>query len=283
MTDSTLSEKRRRAGRRGAAARWGNRDEASNPHIKTARPVAKLRQGRDDWYRVENKAADGPAEVFIYDEIGYFGVTAADFVADLQNVNAEQIRLHINSPGGDVFDALVVYNAIRDHPAEVEVVVDGIAASSASWIAQAGDRVVMNRGSQLMIHDAWSLTVGNAQSMRQAAEFLDKQSSNIAGIYAERAGGTVDEWRAAMSAETWYTADEAVDAGLADEVAGRNAETKNSFDLSVFTYAGRDSAPEPVIPESAPETPATPEPEPTKPDGAELARLFASAVKERAA
>lgn len=255
MTDSTLSEKRRRAGRRGAAARWGKDDDTSNPHLRTARPVAKLRQGRDDWYRIENRAS-AKAEVFIYDEIGYFGVTAQDFVDDLRAITANQITLHINSPGGDVFDALVVYNAIRDHAADVEVIVDGIAASSASWIAQAGDRVVMNRGSQLMIHDAWSLAVGNSETMRQAADFLEKQSTNIAGIYAERAGGTVDDWRAAMSAETWYTADEAVEAGLADEVRGRDASNKNSFDLSVFTYAGREKAPDPVIPETAPASPA---------------------------
>lgn len=284
MADLTLSEKRRRAGRRGAAARWNKRDEqSSRDHLKTTRPAAKLRQGRNDWYRIENKAAADVAEVFIYDEIGYFGVTARDFADDLRAINANQITMHVNSPGGDVFDGVAIYNAIKDHPAEVHVVVDSLAASSASWIIQAGDHITMNRGSQLMIHAAMGLSIGNAADFRETADFLDKQTENIAAIYAERAGGEASQWLELMNAETWFNADEAVEAGLADEVAGRDADTKNSFDLSVFTYAGRDKAPEPVIPDvqdkaPEPEPPADSGPDPT-PDGAELARRFLSAVK----
>jgi ATP-dependent protease ClpP protease subunit len=258
MSDLTLSEKRRRAGRRGAAARWGKQDEQDSwrPHLKTTRPVAKLRQGRDDWYRIENKAA-AKAEVFIYDEIGYFGVTASDFVADLRDITAPQIVLHLNTPGGNSYDGIAIYNALRDHPAQVEVIVDSLAASAGSFIAQAGDRVVMNRGSQMMIHDAWGMAIGNAADMDEMKAVLDRQSDNIAGIYADRAGGEVAEWRELMRAESWFSADEAVEAGLADEVAGRDAATKNSFDLSVYTYAGREKAPAPAIPAPAP-TPAPP-------------------------
>lgn len=245
MTE-TLSDKRRRAGRRGAAARWGKQD--AKPHFKTTRPIAKLREGRNDWYRIENRAA-GTAEVFIYDEIGFFGVTAADFVEDLRGITAGRIELHLNTPGGDAFDGIAIYNALRDHPAQVETIVDSLAASAGSFIAQAGDRVAMNRGSQLMIHDAWGLSIGNASDMTAMADLLDRQSDNIAAIFAERAGGTVAEWRELMRAETWFSADEAVEAGLADEVRGRDTAAKNSFDLSVFTYAGRDKAPQPAIPE----------------------------------
>ena len=243
MADPSLSEKRRRAGRRGAAARWGKQND-TKPPLRTARPVAKLRQGRNDWYRIENKAAD-TAEVFIYDEIGYFGVTAADFVEDLRDITADRIELHLNTPGGDVFDGIAIYNALRDHAADVAVTVDGIAASAGSFIAQAGDHIVMNRASQMMIHDAWGLTIGSADDMREMADKLDKHTMNIAAIYAERAGGTADTWREAMRDETWYSADEAVAAGLADEVKGGGSASKNSFDLSVFTYAGREKAPAP--------------------------------------
>lgn len=257
MGSESLSEKRRRAGRLGAAARWGHgrsggkpgtdaiRD--SKPWFKTTRPVAKLRAGRNDWYRIENRAAD-VAQVYLFDEIGWFGVTAADFVDDLREVTAGRIELHINSPGGDVFDGVAIYNALLDHAAAVDVVVDSLAASAASFIAQAGDTVAMNRGAQMMIHDAWGLSIGNASDMRELADLLDRQSDNIAAIYADRAGGTVAQWRDLMRDETWFNADEAVDAGLADEVRGRAAQSDNSFDLSVFTHAGRAKAPAPVIP-----------------------------------
>jgi ATP-dependent protease ClpP protease subunit len=252
--DPALSEKRRRAGRRGATSRWGIRN--SKPHFKTARPIAKLRQGRNDWYKIENRAAADTAEVFIYDEIGFFGITAADFVDDLRGITAGTIELHLNTPGGDAWDGVAIYNALRDHAATVNVVVDSVALSAGSFIAQAGDLVTMNRGSQMMIHDAWGLAIGNAADMSAMADLLDKQSGIIAAIYADRAGGSVDVWREAMRAESWYDADEAVEAGLADEVAGRDAtNTENSFDLTVFSYAGRDKAPAPAI-EQPPAKPA---------------------------
>lgn len=277
MVDPVLSEKRRRAGLKGAQVRWQKRGknataEHGKPQLRTTRPAAKLRQGRNDWYEIKNKAATR-AEVFIYDEIGYFGVTASDFVADLRDITAGTIELHLNSPGGDAFDGVAIYNALRDHSATVDVIIDSLAASAASFIAQAGDTITMNRGSQMMIHDAWGLAIGNAVDMTEMADVLDRHSDIIAGIYAERAGGEVAEWRDLMRAETWFTADEAVEAGLADDARGRESASKNSFDLSVFTYAGRDKAPAPV----APEPPASPAPD-TKPDGAVLARLFQTAI-----
>lgn len=261
MVDPVISQKRRQAGRKGAAARWGSaKSDGKNgkigngdgkPWLKTTRPIAKLREGRNDWYRIENKIANATAEVFIYDEIGYFGVTAADFVNELRDIDADTIELHLNTPGGDVFDGIAIYNALVEHAAEVTVIVDSLAASAGSFIAQAGDTISMTRNATLMIHDAWGLAIGNAADMREMAELLDKLSNNIADIYAERSGGTIDQWRDLMRAETWFSADEAVEAGLADEVRGRASTGKNSFDLSVFTYAGRDRAPTPAIPSPA--------------------------------
>jgi ATP-dependent Clp endopeptidase proteolytic subunit ClpP len=204
------------------------------------------------WWRISNAAGDGgaPARVDIYDEIGWYGVTASAFVAQLNEITAGSIELHINSPGGDVYDGIAIYNALLDHPADVEVRVDGLAASAASFIAQAGDRVVMGRNSEMMIHDALGMTIGNAADHRAMAEMLDAASDNLASIYAARAGnGGVKSWRKRMEDETWYTADEAVAAGLADSVSAtprRRGEAAASaepvWDLSVFKHSNRQEA-----------------------------------------
>jgi ATP-dependent Clp endopeptidase proteolytic subunit ClpP len=233
-------------------------------------------QGRNDWYRIANSLGSGPAQVHIYDEIGYWGITASDFVRELSALNVTEIDLHLNSPGGEIFDGIAICNALRSHPATVTTYVDGLAASIASVIAMAGDRIVMAPNSQLMIHDGSGLCIGNAADMRQMAELLDRQSNNIAEVYAARAGGTVEDWRALMEAETWYTAEEAVTAGLADEVASARSLTddnspENSWDLSIFRYPSRSEAPAPqpvnaaveCQPQAVTEPPAvTPEPEP---------------------
>jgi ATP-dependent protease ClpP protease subunit len=169
------------------------------------------------WHRISNQA-DGAVDMYLYDEIGFWGVSAADFVQALAGIDAEEITLHINSPGGEVFDGFAIRNAVRDHPANITVQVDGLAASIASVIAMAGDKVIMNRQARAMIHDASGLSIGNAAEMRQMADVLDTLSDDIASVYAERAGGTAAEWRDAMRATTWYSADGAVEAKLADEV-----------------------------------------------------------------
>ena len=192
------------------------------------------------------------ADVYIMDEIGgWWGVTAQDFVKELMALDATQIKLHINSPGGDVFDGVAIYNALRMHKAEVKVYVEGIAASAASFIAQAGDEVVMLRGSTMMIHDASALAWGDEAIMLETAGILSKISNNIADIYAQRAGGTMESWRAIMREEAWYTPEEAVAAKLADKVddiEDKDAQSKaaSSWDLKVFNYAGRDNAPDPL-------------------------------------
>ncbi len=183
----------------------------------------------------------GEATLRLYDPIdswgGEWGVSAKEFSAALDSLPAstERIRLHINSPGGEVFEAVTILNQLRQHPAAVTVVVEGIAASAASFIACGADELVMCKNTTLMIHDAWGFCVGNAQDMTGTAALLAKLSDNIAGVYAEKAGGTVEEWRKAMIAESWYTADEAVSAGLADSVMDAEVvQPKANFDLSIF-------------------------------------------------
>ena len=193
-------------------------------------------------FTITNKA--DKAEVLIYEDIA--PSSSGAFVRALREVKASEITVRINSSGGNVFDAIAMTNALRDHPARVTTVVDGLAASAASFIATAGDEVVMNRNSELMIHNPKAVAAGEAQDMRSLADRLDAVRDNIASMYVARAGGTVDQWREVMAAETWYSADEAVQAGLADRVSDQPAVT-NSHDLSVFQYAGRSHAPDPLM------------------------------------
>jgi ATP-dependent Clp endopeptidase proteolytic subunit ClpP len=190
--------------------------------ILSARQPEEGEKGRG-WYTITN-VSQSEAEVFIYDEIGMWGVTAGDFVNELREIKASNITLRINSPGGDVFDGIAIYNAVKRHKAEVAVFVDGIAASAASFIAMAGDTVTMMPHSQMMIHEAHGLVIGPADDMRKMADILDKSSDNIASIYAERAGGTTEEWRGRMRDETWISDQEAVDLGLADSIEGEDEE-----------------------------------------------------------
>lgn len=185
-----------------------------------------------DWYSVRNLAA-GEAEVFIYDVIGeswFGGVTAGQFVTELRAINATKILLRINSPGGDVADAVAIRNALIEHPAEIETHIDGIAASAAAWVGLAAEKVVIAPTATMMIHEPRDFAFGDAERMRKTANMLDMVGGQIAGMLQEKAGGTVDEWREFMRAETWYTHDEAVDAGLADEVAGAAPATQNRYD-----------------------------------------------------
>lgn len=236
---------------------------AAKARLAKAAPVAD--QGR--WYQI-HAAADGPPEVKIYADIdAYWGIDPAVFAEELAAIDAPEITVRINSLGGFVYDGIAIYNAIADHPAHITTVVDSVAASIASIIALAGDHRVMNRGAEMMIHDAWGIVIGPATDMRAAADSLDRQNRKLAGIYHDRAGGTVDAWLAAMSVETWYDADEAVAAGLAHEAVKTQPETdaQNAVDLSMFRHAGRAAAPPPAMPnqiptssapDAAPDTPA---------------------------
>lgn len=212
----------------------------------------------DTWYSITNEAtADGTpsrAKINIYDAIGgWFGTNAADFVTELDALDVDELEVHVNSPGGAVWDGIAIMNALKAHLARVTVIVDGIAASAASIVAMGGDEVVMAEGSQMMIHRASGGAWGNAAFLRDTAAILDKIDGNLAGIYARRAGGTRESWLELMTAETWYDAAEAVEAGLADRadesLEGVDAEA--SFDLSIFNYAGRAQAPAPRRPREA--------------------------------
>lgn len=206
---------------------------------------------------LSSESDGGVATLRLYDPIdswgGDWGVSAKEFSVALAAIPKEttEIRLHINSPGGEVFETVTILNQLRAHPARVVAVVDGLAASAASFLAVGADETVMGQNTQLMIHDAWGLCVGNAGDMRDLADLLDRISNNIADVYAAKAGGSTEDWRTAMLAESWYSADEARHAGLADSVSGEAVDVNAAFDLSGFRYAGRDDAPGPIAPVAA--------------------------------
>lgn len=194
-----------------------------------------------------------------------FGVSADEFGQALASLgdDVDTIDLHMHSPGGEVFEGLAIMNQLRAHKAAVNVTVDGIAASIASVICLGADTVAMAPGAQMMVHDASGICIGTAQDMATMNTRLESLSSNIAEQYAARAGGSAEDWRAAMQPESWFKAQEAVDAGLADrvltkdEAAAQDKAPKAEFDLSMFAYAGRDHAPAPTMPAArAPQTPA---------------------------
>lgn len=170
-----------------------------------------------NWYSIQAKAG-APAEISIYDEIGLWGVTAKQFIADLKALDATTVKLFINSPGGSVFDALAMYNALRQHPASVEVTVMGIAASAASLVAMAGDKIVMPENSFLMIHNPLAGAYGNAAELRDMADVLDKIGASLVATYVTRTGLQEDEVKALLATDTYLSAEEAVAKGFADEL-----------------------------------------------------------------
>lgn len=161
---------------------------------------------------------DDTTELMLYDEVGFWGVTAKQFAEALATVTTPKIRLRINSPGGDVFEGYAIYNALKQHRASVETVIDGLAASAASFIALAGDKVSMGNPSMMMIHRAWTVAMGNARDMAEVAATLEKVDGQIAAIYATKSGREAGEMLDLMTAETWLTAEEAEELDLIDEV-----------------------------------------------------------------
>lgn len=196
--------------------------------LKAHKALVEQSQASGKTRKIEIKAQDGGARVNIYDEIGPWGVNASDFQADFQalNLSADStVNVHINSPGGDVYDGLAIYQTLKASPATVAVYIDGLAASAASFIAMAGDTIEMGRNARMMIHDASSITYGNQQDHLDTAAWLGEESDNLADIYAQRAGGTAEEWRATMRAEKWYSSQQALAAGLIDSIHGADNST----------------------------------------------------------
>jgi ATP-dependent protease ClpP protease subunit len=176
-------------------------------------------------WRIEN-AATTP-KLYVSGMIGGYDLDAQEFVQAVHALDVKAIDLHVNSPGGFVWDTLSMYESLKSHKATVTAYVDGLAGSAASFLIQAADEIVMATGSRQMIHDAQIVAMGSPAEVREMADIGDAISDDIASIYAERAGGKPASWRKAMSATTWYSASEAVDAHLADRVATKQSGPDN--------------------------------------------------------
>lgn len=170
------------------------------------------------WYLIQNRegADNKPAQLSIFDEIGFWGVTAKDFIAEFNKITADTIDLSINSPGGNVMDALAIFNTLRMSGKTINVTVLGIAASAASYIAMAGDKITMPENTYMMVHNPINGVYGNADDMREMAAVLDKVGAGLLATYVKRTGKTHAEVSDLLKAETMMSAAEAVEMGFAD-------------------------------------------------------------------
>jgi len=183
------------------------------------------------------KSAGESTEIELYDEIGYWGVTAKGFRARLKETSGD-IVLRLNSPGGDVFDGIAIYNDLLAYDGKVRVEVSGMAASVASIIAMAGDEIVMAENSFMMIHNAWTVSIGNRHDFSDVAAVLTKIDDAMARTYAAQTKTGIRDIKRMMDDETWLSAKEAVEAGFASAVAPHaDSGAKAMFDLSVYANA----------------------------------------------
>lgn len=179
---------------------------------------------------VRFQAKGSRGEIWLYDQVGasFFGdgVTAKSFQKDLASLGkVSAINLHINSPGGDVFDGFAIYNMLAQHPARIEVDIDGVAASIASIIAMAGDEIRIAKNAQFMIHNPRGFAAGDESEMQRVAALLKNIKGNLVTTYQDRTGNKPDQLAAWMDEETWFGADAAVQHGFATSVTRETAVT----------------------------------------------------------
>ncbi|WP_244149841.1 ClpP-like prohead protease/major capsid protein fusion protein [Xenorhabdus thuongxuanensis] len=178
----------------------------------TAAPTMK------NWFRMQ-ATSEKAADIYIYDEIGGWGVSARRFTEDLMALgNLAHINLHIHSPGGEVFDGIAIYNQLKNHPATITVYIDGLAASMASVIAMVGDTVVMPKNAMMMIHKPWGVSWGDANDMRDYADLLDKLENVLIPAYAAKTGKSPEEIAQMLGEETWLSGEECLAHGFADQL-----------------------------------------------------------------
>jgi len=186
----------------------------------------------EKWYNIQNKAGE-TADIYIFDEIGTYGVTAQDFISEIKGLKDMPINLRINSLGGDVFDGMAMYNVIKRREAKTTVYIEGIAASIATIIALGADEVIMAENSLFMIHNAWGGTSGEAKDMRKTAETLDKITSELTDIYVKKTGLSFEALAEMMDEETWLNAEEAFALGFIDTISD-SIKVAAKYDVSKF-------------------------------------------------
>ena len=185
------------------------------------------------WFSIQGKATDAVAEVYIFDEIGAYGITAQDFISEMKEYKDTPVNLRINCIGGDVFDGMAMYNIIKKREAKTTAYIEGIAASMGSVIALAADEVVMAENSLFMIHNAWGGAMGEAEDMRKTASILEKISGEIANIYERKTRLSLNRIIEMMDKETWLNASEAYELGFIDLISD-SIKVAAKYDVSKF-------------------------------------------------
>jgi len=208
------------------------------------------------WYEMKNKT-EKKAEIWIYEMIGEDfwsgdGITAKDFQKELAEIKASEIDLHINSPGGDVFDGNTIYNLLKSHSAKITTYIDGLAASIASVIALAGEKVYMAENALFMVHNPWGVAMGQASDMRKMADTLDKVRDSMTTIYVTKTGKENKEINSLLEDETWMNADEALEAGFVDEISGKMDMAACSKFVPVMMKAGFKHIPKTINTKQSP-------------------------------
>lgn len=202
----------------------------------------------DRWQSgVRAAETDSDRSISVYDVIGQDfwtgeGVTAKRIAGALRAMGKGPVTVNINSPGGDMFEGLAIYNLLREHDGEVTVRVLGLAASAASIIAMAGDTVQIARAGFLMIHNCWGCVCGNRHDLREIAETLEPFDRAMAGIYAARTGEAVEAMAKLMDAETWIGGEAAIEDGFADELLESDQVEKGSSKASASAIRRVESA-----------------------------------------
>ena len=190
-------------------------------------------------FDVENEGEE--ATIYVYDVIDdFFGIGSEEFTRTVEGISASVINVRLNSPGGDVFSAVAMRGALQRHPAEIVAHVDGLAASAATFLTAAADKVIMAKGARFMIHNSMTFQFGNKHDLRESAELLDGIDQDIADAYEARSNLSREEITDMMDAETWFTAEQAVDAGFADEIFSPKKPVENVYDLTAYDNAPED-------------------------------------------
>lgn len=187
---------------------------------------------KNEWFKVSSET-DGVAEIRIFDVIGWPFIDAGSFLEELDGITAKEIRLRINSPGGDVFDGTAIYNAIKAHPAKFNVEIEGIAASMGSVIALAGDTVAIAENAWFMIHNPWTFMMGDYNDLRKEADLLERMSGVMSQTYQDKSGKDAKTVKSLMDEETWFSGSEAVENGFADTTI-ESADVSAKFNTSLF-------------------------------------------------
>ncbi|WP_324730983.1 head maturation protease, ClpP-related [Pseudomonas paeninsulae] len=188
--------------------------------------------------RIEQSGRE--ATVYLYDIIGedwFGGVAAKDFVPTLNAMDVDTIHLRINSPGGDVFDGRAMANALRNHKARVVAHIDGQAASAATYVALAADEVEIAEGGFFMIHNAWTMAMGNADDFDKSSALLRKIDASIVADYQRKTGKDAEQIAQWMQDTTWFTAEDALANGFVDRISQGQKAARNHWNLAAYDNA----------------------------------------------